>query len=655
MVESIVVNVDSLLVAEFGEFADDDCAKVAFKDGQTGRTLRVRRVSRAELRELRLAEDLASGHERAFGGARGFERGGELTRWLFGENDSQRALVKALAGPLGSVLEPNVLSLSRRLEIRCADPVVLAQPWHLLAWQGLRLIEQGWSVYLTPPHVEPAEGVVPAIPLILVIAPGLAADRVDDVGTGRHVAALTASLKGVGLPSNCIHTVTSLAEIEAACERAARWDVVYSFGHGHADHGGASLVLADGHGGAEAVPLVDLEAVLRAAKPSIVYLNACRVGASGWFGAGHRLCAPGRVVLSHLCPIEASAAAERALGFFRRLLVERVDPITSFTQGAKGSAPSGTAWMAGTIHAGARTWRIEAARAAIRQTDSEQWALGLDRSVQRDTVTSRVHNDLFRPPLRGLAFVAHGGLDDLVDRFGRQAFEFIRDAEILQMRRLPVVQVDVTAPPEPTHTEEPWTEHLLAALGGQASDRLEDAVSAYLRSERNIQDGRALLWLNFGRPHYARGGLRSLVHRWLGVCKTWTDRLSRIEALRATFVIGLEISEAERPKLKAELESRELRKLFNKGPFEYKHLDELAPLRSDQDLVEFLGRSESVNLSEQAAEHVAETIYRASLLPGHESLASYRRCVDHLNRGHAEGWDQLLAELGGSPASSDAW
>lgn len=653
MVESVVVSTDILLVAEFGEFGDDEYAKVTFKDGQTGRVVRTRRVSRAELRELRLADDLASGHERAFAGVRGFERGAELTRWLFGENDSQRLLVRALAGPLGSALEPNVLSLSRRIEIRTVDPIVLAQPWHLLSWHGLRLIEEGWSVYLTPPHVEPAEGVVPAIPLILVIAPGLSADVVDDVGTGRHVAALTACLRGVGLPGNCIRTVTSLAEIDAACERAARWDVVYYFGHGNADSDGASLLLADGFGGSEAVPLVDLEAVLRAANPSIVYINACRAGASGWFGAGHRLCAPGRVVLSHLCPIEAAAAAERALGFFRRLLFERVDPITSFSQGARGSAPSGTAWMAGTIHAGARAWRIEATRPVIRQEDGERWALGLDRSAQRATVTSGVHTDLFGKTLRGLAFVAHGGLDDLVDRFGQQAYEFLRDDVILQTLRLPIVQVDVPAPPQPTHTEEPWTEHLLAALGGQASDVLEDAVSAYLRGARKIQDGRALLWLNFGRLHYVGDGLFSLVHRWLEVCKMWTGRLSRIEALRTTFVVGLEISEAERPMVKAELEGRDLRKRFNnRGPFEYKNLDDLAPLRSDQDLVDFLGRSESVNLSEQAVERVAETIYRVSLLPGQKTLASYRLCFDHLNRGHAEGWDPLLDKLGRADADT---
>lgn len=646
---------ENLLVAELGEFGVDESAKVAFKDGQTGRTLRVRRIALPDLRALRLADELASGIERAFGGVRGLERGAELTRWLFGDHDSQRQLVRALAGPLGAAVEPNVLSLSRRLEIRCADPLVLAQPWQLLSWQGLRLIDHGWSVYLTPPQLEPAEGIVPALPLVLVVAPATAPDLVDDVGARHHVAELTACLKNLGLPSKGVRVVTSLAEIDAACERSARWDIVYFFGHGHADRGGASLVLANGFGGAERVPLIDVEAVIRGAGPAIVYLNACRAGASGWYGAGHRLVAPGRVVLSHLCPIEAPTAAERALGFFRRVLVERLDPVASFTQGAKGGTPSGTAWMAGTVHAGARTWRIEGTRAATRQEDSERWALGLDRSVQRDTVMSRVHNDLFRPPLHGIAFVAHGGPDNLVEHFGRQAYDFIRDDEVLYLRRLPIVRIEVSSPPQPTLTEEPWTEHLLEALGGQAGERIHDAVSAYLRSERNIHDGRALLWLNFGRPKYVQGGLRSLIHRWLGVCKTWTERLCRIDALRVAFIVGLEIPENERARVTAELNSRELRRMFNRPPFGFKHLDELAPIRSEQDIVEFLGRSELVELSEEAAERVAEGIYRASLVPGQDSLASYRKCVDGLNRGRTEGWTRLLAEIGAPPNAGDDW
>ena len=84
--------------------------------------------------------------------------------------------------------------------------------------------------------------------------------------------------------------------------------------------------------------------------------------------------------------------------------------------------------------------------------------------------------------------------------------------------------------------------------------------------------------------------------------------------------------------------------------------DELAPLRSDQDIVEFLGRSESIELSEQATDRVAESIYRASLVQGKDGLASYRKCVDSLNKGRTEGWDKLLAELGVPlAAAADDW
>lgn len=643
---------ESLLVAEIGD-GGDGLAKISIKDGQTGRPVRPRKVPWAELRGLRLAEDLgSSGLDRAFGGVRGLERGAELTRWLFGDNDSQRELVRALIGEKLGASEPNVLSLARRLEIRSAEPTVLAQPWLLLAWQGLRLIEQGWSVVLAPPHIEPAEGVVPANPLILVIAPATAPELVDDIGARRHVAELTACVKTIGLPSKCVRVVTSLAEIDAACERTPRWDIVYFYGHGHADGGGASLVLADGFGGEEKVLLVDLEAVIRGASPAIVFLNACKAGASGWYGAGHRLCAAGRVVLSHLCTIEATAAAERALGFFRRLLIDRADPVASFTAGARGSAPSGTAWMAGTIHAGARIWRIDPSRGAGQQEDSERWALGLDRSTQRGSVMTGVHNDLVRSKLHGIAFIAQGGPDNLVEHFGRQAYDFLRDDEMLHTGRLPLVRVDVAIPPQPTLTDQPWTEHLLAALGGRAGERLKDAVSTYLRSERSIQDGRALLWLNFGRPPMEEGVLRRFLHSWLGVCKTWTEQLYSIGSLRIAFVLGLELSEAYRVRVTRELDSKEVRKTFNRPPFEFRQLDELAPLRSDQDIVEFLGRSESIELSEQATDRVAESIYRTSLVQGKDGLASYRKCVDSLNKGRAEGWDKLLAELGVPPAAA---
>lgn len=166
---------------------------------------------------------------------------------------------------------------------------------------------------------------------------------------------------------------------------------------------------------------------------------------------------------------------------------------------------------------------------------------------------------------------------------------------------------------------------------------------------------RSRIAVNFGRPTYAPGGLKALLHRWLGVCRTWTEQLARIDTLRVAFVLGLELSEVERSRVTAELDSREVRRSFNRGPFEFKQLDELAPLRSDQDIVEFLGRSQSVDLSEQAAGRVAESIYRASLLPGQTSLASYRQCVDGLNRGRAHGWDQLLSELGVPPAEHDDW
>lgn len=646
---------ESLLVAEIGD-AGDGYARIAIKDGQTGRPLRPRKVPWAELRGLRLAEDLgSSGLERAFGGVRGLERGGELTRWLFGDSDGQRELVRGVMGERLGASDPNVLTLvGTRLEIRSAEPTVLAQPWQLLAWQGLRLIDHGWSVVLTPPHVEPTEGVVPASPLILIVAPAKAPQHIDDVGAGRHVAELTAFFRTLGLPGKCVRVVTSLVEIEAACEQTARWDIVYFYGHGHADGAGASLVLADGFGGEEKVPLVDLEAVIRAANPAIVLLNACRAGASGWYGAGHRLCAAGRVVLSHLCTIEATAAAERGLGFFRRLLLDGADPVASFTTEARGGAPSGTAWMAGTIHAGARSWRIEGSRSVSRQEDSERWALGLDRSTQRGSVMTGVHNDLVRSKLRGIAFVAQGGPDNLVELFGRQAYDFLCDDEMLHAGRLPLVRVDVAIPPQPTLTEQPWTEHLLAALGGRAEDRLKDAVGAYLRSERSIPDGRALLWLNFGRPRIEEGVLRRFLHSWLEVCRTWTEQLQGIDPLRLAFVLGLEISPDYRARVTKELDSKEVRKKFNRPPFEYRQLDELAPLRSDQDIVEFLGRSESVELSEQAMEWVAESIYVASLVPGTNGLASYRKCVECLNKGCAEGWEKLLAELGVPAAKAAA-
>ncbi len=182
-------------------------------------------------------------------------------------------------------------------------------------------------------------------------------------------------------------------------------------------------------------------------------------------------------------------------------------------------------------------------------------------------------------------------------------------------------------PPQPTHTEEPWTEHLLAALsepGEGATGR-----SAYLRSERGIHDGRALLWLNFGRPTYAQGGLGALLHRWLGVCRTWTEQLSRLDTLRVAFVIGLELTPIERSRVTAELDGRELRKSFNRGPFEYKQLDELAPLRSDQDIAEFLGRSRSVDLSEQAAD-------RGS--PGHLSRVADPRAKDSIGTSRPDAW-----------------
>ena len=545
-----------LTVSEKIEGAD---VRLAFGDGR--REIYSRTVPLAQLRKQGLAAAMAEKPGqllKRFDATAGADAGHALCEWLFGDNAAQCALIRALQGNAAQGLEPNVRAVRLRLELSFSHDELLEQPWHLLSWMGQRLITSGWVIYLAPKEHKPEDGSFAWPPQVLLIAPEVG----DGIDTQAHVREVDCVLQDAGIPRNSVKRVGTREELKAACA-GQRFDLVYFYGHGDATGDSPRVMLAiDDFGDRKPDPLsiAELEQLLPRTgttqlNPLIVYLNTCQTGAGGFHGAGNMLCGRGRVVLSHLCAVEASTARARAQRFFQQLLLKNRSPVDAFMP-EQGKLPSDPlAWMAGAVHSSIRGWSSPRERSAQVSHD-ERWPERLDRDRQRSSVTDVIRTSLIRnslaprqsltpeqaekSPLRGVAFVAVAQEGNLLRRHGTQLFTFIKDD--LGLGR-PCFQIEVEVPKQQEPMTPEWNECLLSALNAAPGDQLSSAVRGYLRKE-SIEDGDALLWIDFGgwpRPEHQK---QPSIKKWVEACRHWLATIDAGPKLRFGFFSG---SRAMRP------------------------------------------------------------------------------------------------------------
>jgi hypothetical protein len=395
------------LVADFEPILDGWLIKFSAVAANGERALCERSARRSDLDALGLRELSALPPDRIrkeLAGAHAIELGERLSTFLFGSDGEQAELFGRLLGDNGALGKPNVLSAGDGiegcvLELRASVEEVLIQPWHLLAYRGRRLVANRWEIYCARPGGRVATLEMTMPPTTLLVVPELErALRAEE-----HIEEIKARLRHFG--ATHIGLARSLEELRA--EASKRWQLVYYYGHGRPGADGIPEFLLGG-ANVDALSLSRFAPLVDAMAPTVVYLNACQVGAGGWYGAGHQLAASGRLVLSHFCSISASYARDRANKFFGRLLSGRYSPLASFLPTPSDLADDNLEWLFGAAQTNSREWRFSGAPAPAVPDDV--WALRLDRQPQRDRVYTAVNRDLTKQPslLRGVAFVGIG-------------------------------------------------------------------------------------------------------------------------------------------------------------------------------------------------------------------------------------------------------
>lgn len=224
-------------------------------------------------------------------GAAATNAGQMLWELLFGDGDGWQQVLGQVCG--AEVRNPTRHAV--RLRIWTEDPLLLAVPWRLLAFQGKALLDHGWTMEAV--QDERCEGVLhlsPPLP-ILVLAPEY--PGWPDIGSAVHVDALKDVLER--LSPRCVHPdyFQAVRDREALATALAgmRPTFLYYYGHGEALKDQLCLRL----GVKELLPMADLKRMMNGAYPKVAFLNGCMTGATGWHSAGHQLGPDVKVVITN--------------------------------------------------------------------------------------------------------------------------------------------------------------------------------------------------------------------------------------------------------------------------------------------------------------------------------------------------------------------
>ena len=549
-----------------------------------------------------------------------------LFRVLFGEKKDWAPLFRAVHQLERRGPEPTPVVRGLRLRILSRDPLLAGLPWRLTAWQGRWLMDlvpvpgQSWTFETV---VEEELGGVVELPVpckILVVAP-----RWKPAGTEEHLDALRTVWRDVSEQyedRNHLLVVEDREGLQQAL-RAMQPQILYYYGHGGDERGQPSLLLGGEGANRDPLPLADLRGMFAGTPPSLVFLNACQLGAGEWQNAGRQLIPPVPFVCANRTLAFSKYATQLATSFFQRLLKEGKDPVAALHHLPREVSTRDFQWATMVAWTSYRQWAV---RPEARQRLHRRPGDRLDRDYQR--ALARKHVDELRksPNRRVEVFISCGFEGSLIDRLGDQLYDYLRHQEI----RITWRQRDPEDPNPLVFESDRLQEELEIWLGNQEVG-LKHALSAEVPSRGKIHV-LGLDWGVFGPRRRLHPSIDDLAE-WLCFC---ADVLAPNcpDDLRIVCHLALEVSLGEEEALEDEIE--ELADQHLSDAFRCTVLPILDDVKL-RDIRNYLADRANTNCPATLAREVARLIYAKT--EGH-----YQETVALIDEGE-KGWNQFYRKL----------
>jgi hypothetical protein len=341
-------------------------------------------------------------------------RGDALFKLLFGDEARWEPVFRTVFGYPDQGPRPNPTRGGVRLRICTHDPMLLAQPWRRLSWNGHRLRDDRWEITTGTDIAPKGDCVTTPAGEFLVIAPEGASSHQESDKPGAPMARLIRELwprpKGA---TAAARIVTRAAELDAALQ-GMRPHGIYLRATLAADIDPPALVL-DSTDGPTTYPLARLTKGLREMDPppSLLILDLADLKSP-------EIPASLAVELSERIPLvlwrgrtSGPEQDQVLLTALRRWLGHGTDPVAAL-HAVLRDADSGLLGATGTelgIHANYRSWQT--ATATRSRTDPLP-RLALDRDMQKALVTRHL-GELVRSRVAQLmAIIAYGSRENLL-------------------------------------------------------------------------------------------------------------------------------------------------------------------------------------------------------------------------------------------------
>ena len=564
--------------------------------------------------------DLGQEHllEQHLAGKAALEAGADLFKILFPSDHLWQTLMRRLtgAGATTAIVSPTQEWV--RLRICTAEPDLLALPWRLLAWEGRFLVDHGWTVEVAP-HVTATAKITLTVPAkLLVVAPRYRG--MLDIGTDRHIAALTESLTRFSPQwgSSLLWRVAESRHGLRDALRGMRPDIVYYYGHGSQQAGGLpSLELGSPGDSPDYLLLSDLHRMLRECPPKVVFLNGCMTASAGCYGAGYQLVSDVPLVIAQRTTAYSGHAGAFALSWFQRCLIDGADPVDALHHLDDLYSRTDFQWCTSVLNTHYATFAVQVGHPAGPDSDAPR---RLDRRDRKALVDEHVNALLRSQDHRVQAIVACAAPGNLIEEFSWQCVDYLIHEKGRQLLCL-----NMTFP--------------------SATGRLADMLDATLRHElqaadnedlqyalrRKLPQGTRVIWMNWGTLHPPPGASLPL-KRWLNYC---CDRLVKHcpANCRVIAYLGLELDKAEHQDI-AELLTAYQRELGTTGAHVHFRCDALSPLAAvtQNDLYHFFYEPHNSSCPVRLTRTAAELIYQ-------RSRGVYVEAVELIKQGEASKWD----------------
>ncbi|WP_428267560.1 hypothetical protein [Haliangium sp.] len=544
---------------------------------------------------------------------------------LLGSSSRWEPVLRRLFDEHGEV-RPNPPRRSVRVRIWTNVDALIDLPWRLTAWKGKFLVESGWTFEVVA-VAEAGPDIRFETPCpILVVAPSYAG--MEDINTAEHVEALRQALPGQYLTPSGFREVRSRAAMREAF-LGMHPKVLYYYGHAEIRGEQVCLLLGDEGEPVEAINALDLKQIMSPHPPQLVYINACKSGASGWHSMGYQLAPEVPVVVANPTTSWSTHAGRVAVQWLIDCLEHGRDPVIAAHTTDEESSTRGFEWGMRTIHANYDTWRAEPLVALGPLTPI---GLRLNRDVSRERVQGLVTRLVRDEDRRVAAIVSYAARGNRID----MSYEQLKDQ--LEDNASHVAQISwrkVSFPRQRDDVHAAMRRDLSISLGASTGEPLDHSLRRCARG-LDIPGAMPVLWLSWGP--FGRHLNQSLGFEELRMWVELGSELAQIcpPDIRVVAFLSIETDEAPHPRLEEEVHLLGIEHVLD-AAFS---CDLIPPLPDVTllDIAKFLSDKNNSRCPPSLLQEMARRIYR-------RTSGSYEDTVRIIERAEEDGWYTILKEL----------